>query len=99
MLIAVGGILGLAYALVLFYVLARYPFWVAMAFTWRRLQPAPTLRDICIADHKTQFTDARQRRDHLPDVVDELPVLQVEYEKCGRSGQYRLDQLIMCQGR
>jgi hypothetical protein len=60
MLIAVGGILGLAYALVLFYVLARYfyvlaryPFWVAMAFTWRRLQPAPTLRDICIADHKT----------------------------------------------
>jgi hypothetical protein len=40
MLIAVGGILGLAYALVLFYVLARYPFWVAMAFTWRRLQPA-----------------------------------------------------------
>ena len=31
-------------------------------------------------------------------MVDELTVLQVEYEKCGRSGQYRLDQLIMCQG-
>jgi len=44
-------------------------------FTWWCLQPAPTLRDICVAEE--DFTDAARRRDHIRNIAGKLTVLRV----------------------
>jgi hypothetical protein len=37
----------------------------------------------------------REALHHLPRPRGKVTVLRIESEKCGRSGQYRLDRLIM----
>jgi len=42
--------------------------------------------------------DAARRRGHIRDIAGKLAVLRVTCDKCGRSGEYRVDRLIMRYG-
>jgi len=42
--------------------------------------------------------DAREDPITFRDLEGKLAVLRIEYEKCGRSAQYRLDRLMMRYG-
>ena len=54
------------------------------------MQPAATLRDICVAEADT---NAARRPDPLP-LLGRQDVLNVECDKCGRRGPYHVHRLI-----
>ena len=53
----------------------------------------PTLRNICVG-----FGDLRDGAIIFRDIAGKLTVLRITCDKCGRSGQYRVDPLIMPYG-
>jgi hypothetical protein len=57
-----------------------------------------TLRNICVVDYKWASVMPREGAITFRDIVGKLAVLRITCDKCGRSGQYRVDRLIVRYG-